>query len=42
MHKLQESLDHILKCLESLEAVQKQPTQAQRQFSRCHCGLDQP
>ena len=40
-HKLQESLDHILKRLESLEAVQKQPTQAQQQFARPRRGQDQ-
>ena len=34
-HKLQESLDEILKRLETLEAVQKQPpTQAQQQYAR--------
>ena len=34
-HKLQESLDEILKRLETLEAVQKQPpTQAQQQYTR--------
>ena len=41
-HKLQESLDHILKCLEFLEAVQKQPTKAQQQFAGPRCGQYQP
>ena len=41
-HKLQESLDHILKHLESLEAVQKQPTQIRQQFARPRRGQDQP
>ena len=40
-HKLQESLNQIIKCLETLEAIWKQtPVQATEQYTRSRC--DQP